>query len=239
MTKLLVVWALCATLPIFSAGRVLARSSITGNALYPMAPGTCWTYQGRVRWTHDTNQFSEAKITWRTEIRKVVLHGDVVAAVISGFPFELAWGTDETRPSDSLLIESHNQFYLIEGDRFTDALNTLEQQSADVSKLLSEDDMFLVWPLKTGEKYGDASGMARPDTFYCWFVESSSPADLSGISGAPTGKRDSFSIIYRTMPDHTQLAFAPGVGITKYEYHHHGTVADTELTLVEFHQAPQ
>jgi len=40
---------------------------------------------------------------------------------------------------------------------------------------------------------------------------------------------------YWSNPDNAQFAFVPGVGITKYAYHHHGTVADTELQLVEFH----
>jgi hypothetical protein len=31
----------------------------------------------------------------------------------------------------------------------------------------------------------------------------------------------------------------PGIGLVSYEYHHHGSVADTALQLVEFHPAPE
>jgi hypothetical protein len=34
------------------------------------------------------------------------------------------------------------------------------------------------------------------------------------------------------------MEISPGIGILSYQYHHHGTVADTSLTLVEFHPAP-
>jgi len=39
-------------------------------------------------------------------------------------------------------------------------------------------------------------------------------------------------LTYRTNPDHQLITFVPGVGITRYQYEHHGTVArvDAELT---------
>jgi hypothetical protein len=37
-----------------------------------------------------------------------------------------------------------------------------------------------------------------------------------------------------TNPDDTELEFVPGIGFISYRYHHHGTVADTEMGLVEF-----
>jgi hypothetical protein len=43
---------------------------------------------------------------------------------------------------------------------------------------------------------------------------------------------------YITNPDDTEIELAPGTGIISYQYHHHGTVADTSLTLVEFHAEP-
>jgi hypothetical protein len=39
------------------------------------------------------------------------------------------------------------------------------------------------------------------------------------------------------LPDDTEFDFVSGIGITSYEYHHHGTIAETELHLVEFHSA--
>ena len=47
-----------------------------------------------------------------------------------------------------------------------------------------------------------------------------------------------FQLQYLTLPDDTTMELVPGVGLVSYQYHHHGTVADTELQLVEFHPAP-
>jgi hypothetical protein len=40
---------------------------------------------------------------------------------------------------------------------------------------------------------------------------------------------------YATNPDDTEMEVSPGIGVLSYEYHHHGTVANASLTLVEFH----
>jgi len=45
------------------------------------------------------------------------------------------------------------------------------------------------------------------------------------------------SLTYRTNPDHTFLEFATDVGIIAYTYGHHGTLAATELSLIEFGKA--
>ena len=100
------------------------------------------------------------------------------------------------------------------------------------------DSIILVWPLSQGQKYCDADGMARPDHFYCWVVSSFRRNWSSGVVGVEHGNHDEFVLEYWTNPDNVQFAFVPGVGITKYAYHHHGTVADTELQLVEFHSFP-
>ena len=44
-----------------------------------------------------------------------------------------------------------------------------------------------------------------------------------------------FTIVFRTTPDYTGLGFTPGIGITRYEYVHHGTVANCHARLIRFH----
>src|SRR5216684_1367202 len=138
--------------------------------------------------------------------------------------------------SDSLIIESGGRFYIVANERFTDALHQVEQPLGDLSNLLRDDDLFLRWPLQLGQKFCDSEGMARPDDWYCWVVESSRLSILQGITGVSSRKRPEFVIAYRTNPDHIRFTFVPEIGLTTYEYRHHGTVADTELRLVEFHQ---
>ena len=44
-----------------------------------------------------------------------------------------------------------------------------------------------------------------------------------------------YRVEYATLPDDMEFDFVPGIGMVTYEYHHHGTTADTELHLIEFH----
>ena len=214
------------------AGRVSTENP------FPMSSGTYWIYRGTVRWTHEgSDQISDAPITWRTEIRRVIQHGDVHGIVVGGFPFDSAWSDEQPKISDSLLLESKGKFYLIGDERFEQAVHRLEQSSDSLDGILKDNDLVLEWPLRKGQKYCDADGMARPDGHYCWVVTSSRKASLSGVAGVESAERDEFVLEYWTNPDNIRFTFVPEVGITKYEYHHHGTVADTELQLVEFHQS--
>lgn len=205
---------------------------------FPASPGTYWVYRGQVRWTQTGgDQVNEAQITWRTEIRRVIAHGETWGIVISGFPFDSAWADDHATPSDSLLVESKGRFYFIGDNRSQQAVQRLEQPSDSLDGLLTEDDLILEWPLNKGQRFCDAAGMARTDGYYCWVVSSFEKTALKGVAGAGNSNRDEFVLEYWTNPDNTRFSFVPEVGITKYEYHHHGTVADTQLELAEFHPA--
>ena len=77
--------------------------------------------------------------------------------------------------------------------------------------------------------------MAREDGMYCWLVDSSRVISLDKFKGAPPGRHRVFTLAYRTNPDDQEFEIVPGIGITSYAYHHHGTIADTELKLTAMH----
>jgi hypothetical protein len=85
--------------------------------------------------------------------------------------------------------------------------------------------------------YGGAPDRGdRPDGFYAWIVESAIPP-VRGASWSPLAHGASgWRLAYRTLPDHELLDFAPGVGITRYVYSHHGTVAETNVRLLTVRQ---
>lgn len=202
---------------------------------FPMSAGTSWTYRGIVRWTHDINKVSETKVEWKMEIRRLIQRGEYAGAVVSGFPGDLDWSDGKVHPTDSLLVRSaQEKFYLIPSDRFADSIHRFENPNGSLADLLNDDELFLRLPLKPGNKFCDAEGMARSDDEYCWVVDSSKTVELARVIGTPKEAQTSYTIRYLTNPDDITFDFVPGVGLTSYEYHHHGTVADTELTLSEF-----
>jgi hypothetical protein len=77
--------------------------------------------------------------------------------------------------------------------------------------------------------------MRRDDGEYCWVTGPARAASLTGVKGIQPEKRVAYRLEYRTNPDDMEFDFVPGIGMVTYEYHHHGTTADTELHLIEFH----
>jgi hypothetical protein len=207
------------------------------NHPFPLIAGTAWLYKGVVRSTSvGSNEVTTTLVEWRMEVRRVIQHGNVRAAIVNGFPADLDWSDGRPQPQDSLLMESEGRFYLITND-LAESVRRLEQPSDDLAGLFREDTLILQWPLKANTKFCDAEGMARPDNRYCWFVAETRVGPLPAIKGIRPGKHTEFLLQYQTNPDDTSFTFVPGVGITQYGYHHHGTIADTELKLIEFRPA--
>ena len=105
-----------------------------------------------------------------------------------------------------------------------------------LGEIVSDDDLILDFPLAKGKKFGcDAEAMQREDSEYCWMVDSAHQTSLNDVKGITHERRTAYTLRYVTNPDDTTLDFVLGIGTTAYQYHHHGTEADTELKLVEFH----
>jgi hypothetical protein len=228
---------LCILLLISSVAVARPQSPAGGEGSFPMAPGTRWVYQGLVRWdAGNSGEVSEKRVVWETSVVRVIRRGNLLAAIVEGFPSELDWSDGNPPRKDSLLIQSKDGgFYLIDEEDFAPSLKSLEDSHDDLHGLLVEDALILHLPLTQGEKICGPDGMQRDDSMYCWIVESNRDADLETVKGAPPGKRTVFTLTWSSNPDDTEVEFVPGLGITAYSYHHHGTTADTELKLLEFH----
>ena len=209
------------------------------DLFFPLTPGTWWLYRGTVTWSdQQTGTKARAEVTLKMTVQKVIQKPEFTIAVLSGFPRDLDWATGEVPAMPWLLIETkrHEVFLNSLPPDFDYA--KLEKDAASLVKFLSEDNLLFRWPLKKGMKFGDAESMKREDGEYCWVVadeQRKSLDDIKGLTYLFSG--DVFLLRYATNPDDTEMELLPGVGILTYQYHHHGTVADTSLTLVEFHPA--
>jgi hypothetical protein len=222
------------------ASLLLARQTAsTSLHPFPMTPGTTWVYQGQVRWQDQNNTTHEEQVSWHTEVTKFVEHpaANARVAAIHGYPSDLDWTDGRPDAEYRPLIESAGRFYLLSADTLPATLKRLDDPADNLSGLLSADDLVLEWPLGRGWRFCDAKGIVRTDQLYCWFVESIAPSVLGKMPGLKEIPRDEYQLSYKTNPDQVNVSFVPDIGITHYEYHHHGSIADTTLTLSEFHPA--
>jgi hypothetical protein len=206
---------------------------------FPIREGTFWVYRGVVRWYDMQLQKTASSIvTSKCEVLGVYRRDSLAVALMRGFPWDFDWSEGDANPSDWLIAKtSSGQIYVLDNKKLQENLKRLDNPADALQDMLQEDDLLMKLPLKKGMKFCDAEARMRPDDRYCWVVAATRDVALSGVKGLRPREYKSFLVQYVTNPDDTELEFVPGLGFTSYRYHHHGSVADTEMKLVEYHAA--
>jgi len=209
-----------------------------GSDPFPMKEGTSWIYRGIVRWYDMQSQKRVAsRVKSRSEVIRVIRRNGLVATVIRGFPADFDWSEGNVARSDLLFVRTEDDrlHWFTNGREIEEKLTRLTDPHDSLQGMLTEDDLLMKLPPKKGMKFCDNESKARPDDRYCWVIASEREVTLNGVKGLEPGKRTAFLLQYVTLPDDTELEFVPGVGFISYRYHHHGSVADTEMSLIEYH----
>ena len=188
-------------------------------AIVPMDIGASWLFAVDVRWTvPDSNQVRTASIRWETRIIEVFEAEGIRVAVARGFPFQLAWYEPGKQPGFDVLVARSDGLFLAEAKSEDEAKEAARRAVA--GELPGR--QFLRIPARVGDCVGGDPD--RTDRRYCWSVERR--IKERGVLG--------WEIAYRTNPDHMLVRVVPGVGITRFTYQHHGTVASAEARLVTY-----
>ena len=203
----------------------------------PLSTGTTWVYKGTSKWTRPgSGEVVEKPVTWQMQVLEALTRGQVTAAVVKGFPLDLAHFEEGKAPGDYLIVRvGPGKYFLVRQLRAEETLRRMRDENDPLGGLVREDELILDAPLVPGKFYGEADQITRQDQSYSWIAEDARPAELRGIKGiAPQGRKMEFEISLRTRPDHQIVTFVPGIGITRYVYGHHGTVSEVDVKLVEF-----
>jgi hypothetical protein len=206
------------------------------GTFFPLTPGTTWVYRGSVTWFNpEKEQNASSDVMLTTKVEKVIHKPGITFAILSGFPADLDWSSGEVEPKPFLLVETDQHEVFLDPLPPDFDYSKLEKDSTPVKPFLAEDNLFFRWPLKKGMKFGDPEQLKREDNEYCWFVNEQSAKELRDIQGL-TPRRAEVSVLrFVTNPDDTTMDVVWGIGVLSYEYHHHGSTADTSVRLVEFH----
>jgi hypothetical protein len=230
--------AFTVVLSVIALSLAHAQNPATQREFFPLTAGTYWVYKGCVRWyDFEKDQPASEEVTWKMTVDKVIRKKGLAAAIVTGFPSDLDWSAGATEPKPWLILEDekHRVYYENLGPDFD--LSKIDSGDQDLEKFLVEDNFFFQWPLHAGTKFCDAEAKTREDNMYCWVVAEAAAKKLDSVKGAPSDEQAVYRLEYRSLPDHTVMELVPGVGLLSYQYHHNGSVADTELQLVEFHSA--
>jgi hypothetical protein len=190
---------------------------------FPLEEGNVWTYSARVRWSvANPDQERGASLQWSMRVLKSSRNARAAAAVVSGFLTDLAWYQPGKSPGLSVLVETDSGLFE------TSAASRQQAEELAQKAIAGEQvgDQLLRLPLRTGDCL-NRDDPGRQDGMYCWLVQ--------GRVQDPGG--GAWELIYRSNPDTTVFHLVPGVGVTRYSYDHHGTVASADAQLVGFHRA--
>jgi hypothetical protein len=232
--------ACAVVLSVVAVSLVHAQNAATQREFFPLTAGTYWLYKGTVRWDDpEGDKPGSAEVTWKMTVERVIRKKGLATAIVTGFPADLDWSAGAAEPKPWLILEDekHRVYYENLGPDYD--LSKIAGEDQDLEKFLVEDNFFFQWPLHAGARFCDAEGKNRKDNLYCWVVDEAATKKLDLVKGAPASEQPVFRLEYRTVPDDTVMELVPGIGLLSYKYHHHGSVADTELQLVEFHPAPE
>jgi len=194
---------------------------------------------GSARWTRLDQRVDTATIRWTLQILTTREGPELRGALVRGWIQELAWYHPGLTPGYGVLLARGHRLYHVSAPDSASALLTLQRAIETGAPPHQGWELIVDSALAVGHLYGQLAERGdRSDTFYAWYVESGQAIrPHSGWSVAsPTVLQ--WRLVYRTAPDHQVLDVVPGLGITRYVYGHHGTVADSDVELVSVRQVP-
>jgi hypothetical protein len=217
---------------------ILATSVVltTQCADMPMRAGITWTYRAQVSWTvAGSARTLDTTLTWTTRILTTIRRDSSIVAAVENWPSSLAWWEPSQAPDTTLLVCHNDRVYHLGRSQIGGRSAVAEAASGALS--LTSDNLILALPLHAGQLYGQEPS-DRADTFYGWFVEAAGPMPSALVRLGASPNDSLYTIAYRTVPDHQIVQFAPRLGVTRYSYAHHGTVASASATLVSARMSP-
>jgi hypothetical protein len=199
---------------------------------FPLKRGVYWVYKGTVKWMGaNSPEIYEEEITWKMEVKRVFERNTVVGYEMLGAPWDLAWYEKGKLPSEYGIVQAGGKFYEVPYD----AIFRVRNEDDNLFGLINENNILLEIPLTNGKKFCDSVSMTRPDGMYCWNVGEADAFDGKNIKGLIfPAELWEYPIINQTMPDVSVIYFVPGVGISRYLYHHNGTVSEVDVHLIEY-----
>jgi len=198
-----------------------------------MTKGTYWVYRGRVAGAAGAS----STVEWKSEVLDSAERGRFKIALLLGHPWDLpAYEPAGQRGCYQLVGDYNARFYLSQPE---DACSIPEGEPG--ADLTDNENLILVMPASEGDLFGqDPDTPPRTDSMYAWSVGRVGKVNLAGIKGvAATVLRTEYVLGYSTLPDYQVVTYVQGIGVTAFEYVHHGTVSEVDVKLVEFHVGPQ
>jgi hypothetical protein len=233
--SLLVIW--------FALRATLLAAEPACSRYFPLEKGNYWIYHGETTWAEPQRggrrsarpQAKRAVLTWKMEVVDTLCGNGWQAALLKGFPGDLSWFEPGMARGDHLILQiGGGSYYLFHETDALEIWTGLKTSRVLRPGVATAESLFFTAPLARGRIYGGSRQNVKRG-LYCWVVRADRPFDPKCFPNAPVIQPARvFTMVYTTSPDSTTIDFVPGLGVVGYQYRHHGTPAETSLTLVDF-----
>lgn len=202
---------------------------------FNFAKSTTWVYEGSVKWDAQ-GKAQQKTLTWKMQVSDKIERSDgITGYVIKGHPIDLAFYDTAKLPSDYLYIAKANRVYqitLID----TKPIERIQNVQDPLADWLNDETIVYDFPLSANKKFGPPQFLTDSGGKYIWVVTEAKPNPLNGIKGVTPTSVTEYTLNFKTNPDWQDIYYVPGIGITRFVYHHNGTLSDVDVKLVEFSQ---
>jgi len=217
---------------------VPSYENVATTDYFPLKVGNSWTYVGTARNAVQGREAEECKVRVQMRVIDAIAGPKAILFLMQGHPSDAAWALKQgdSARTELSLEPSHYGYLVVANKVFRVAQPALDGAIAAIrdgevmpDTALSNCEMEFEFPLFRGQAYGQLSQLARRDMMYAWHVLDST------LYHCPEGERvrecPHYTLVYNTLPDHSQVDFVPYLGITSYSYSHHGTPAQVDVWL--------
>ena len=231
----------CGVFFLIGCALLLSSSpSARGVDYFPLEKGNYWIYRGETKFLVNspatkTNEAKSVVLTWKMEVVATASRDRLFAALIKGAPFDLSWyEPGKTRGTYLIVRAGIAAYYLFSGDSAREAWTQIKGNAPSLGKLGLGRGLLIDAPLVEGKVFGgELMNQARGR--YCWVVEGERAFRPKRFpSPEKLVNPRAFTLSFRTSPDHQTLDFVPGLGIVGFQFKHHGTLSETDLSLISF-----
>jgi len=182
-------------------------------------------------------------MSWTVRVLKILHRETFNAAIIEGWPSDLCFYNENAKRSTNLFVEIFAkglyQFSLDDfggNDEWSRLVNLPGDEPPDVGgyEYATEESnrIILVPHLTVGMEFG--GDRDSRNGMWCWKVVGLETLDLPDVAGLSHPlQRARFALSNWDNTGHEEADFVPGLGFTRYFYHHNGSTSDVEMQLVK------
>ena len=151
---------------------LLAFAGFAPCAQLPLDAGATWTYRADLTWVRRGGRAAHRSIVWTARVLTVRATDSSVAAIVRGWPSDLAWWEPGRAPGRSAVYCVGGRVYLLRAP--ADSGAAFLTGLLDDTQRPDSADLILELPLHTGALFGRDPAKRR-DTLYAWYVEGAEP----------------------------------------------------------------